>query len=330
MHNEPIFMSNSADETMLTRLRTYQSVFGFSWNRDVLDNHLKRVAEQTDPSRPIIRSSGELAVPPLGKGTDAHLYFGWYSAFGTLPDAEKFFTFMQGTLRFVTEFGAQSFPNSESCQRFMPAEWEEDIRMLDSEQLAQHHGFQPEVMSRWLPWRTARTLDELVAMTQDYQITINRYYLDRLRYHKYRPTGGILAFMFCDPFPAVLWSVVDYWRVPKRSYYAMQQAFSPQYIFTSLLPQPYHVADRIDLPIYVVNDAQTPLTHGHVQATLHAPDGQTLAVIEHTITLEADCVAQEIDRLRFIPTHTGQYMLELALTAVPHEVRQTYPIAVET
>jgi beta-mannosidase len=325
MHNEPIYISDSSDETMFTRFRTYQSVVGFSWNRDVLDKHLKRVAEQTDPSRPIIRSSGEVAIPPFGQGTDAHVYFGWYQAYGTLQDAEKFFKFMQRSLQFVTEFGAQSFPNSESCRRFMP----EDVHELDTAQLAQRHGFQPEVMSRWLPWRTAHTLDELVTMTQDYQIAINRYYIDRLRYHKYTPTGGILAFLFCDPFPAVLWSVVDYWRVPKQSYSALQQAFSPQYVFTLLLPQPYHVADRIDLPIYVVNDAQEVCEQAQVRATLYGTDGQELATIQHTIMIEADCQAQEVDKLRFIPEQSGQYTLELELTNVPYAVRQSYRIEIE-
>lgn len=138
MHNEPVFVGDTSDETLMTRLRTYHTTLGFSWNRDVLDTQLKQVAEHEDQQRPVIRSSGELYVPRLRAGTDAHTYFGWYRAYGTLHDAETLLQRFPTNLRFITEFGAQSFPNLESCQKFMPT----DINAIDFEYLAQRHGFQ--------------------------------------------------------------------------------------------------------------------------------------------------------------------------------------------
>ncbi len=324
MHNEPIFMADTADESLPTRARIYQSIFGFSWNRDVLDTTLKRVAEQEDPSRPVVRSSGEFDIPIVRPGTDAHAYFGWYASHGTLQRFETLSNLVPGNLRFLTEFGAQSFPNVESCIKFMPA----DRAHIDFAHLAKHHSFQPEIMGNWLPLDEARSLEELVAMSQDYQIFINRFYIDHLRYHKYRPTGGIVPFMFCDSYPAILWSVVDYWRVPKRSYYAMRLAFSPQYAFTRFLPKTYHVADRIELPIYVVNDAQHAVYDAHVHACMRGPDGTELATLAHTLSLEADCMAWEVDRLRFTPTQPGCYTFEIALTGVAQEVQHAYEIHV--
>lgn len=325
MHNEPIFMADTADESMPTRARIYQSIFGFSWNRDVLDTKLKRVAQQEDPSRPVVRSSGEFDIPIVRPGTDAHAYFGWYASHGTLQRFEMLSKLTPGNLRFLTEFGAQSFPNVESCVKFMPA----DRTQIDFAHLAKHHSFQPEIMGNWLPLDQARSLEELVAMSQNYQIFINRFYIDHLRYHKYRPTGGIVPFMFCDSYPAILWSVIDYWRVPKRSYYAMRLAFSPQYAFTRFSPKIYHVADRIELPIYVVNDAQHVVYDAHVYARMCNPDGTELATVAHTLSLEADCMAREVDRLRFTPTQPGCYTLEIALTGVAQEVEHAYEIHVE-
>jgi beta-mannosidase len=324
MHNEPLFVGDTADETVPTRLRTYGSTFGFSWNRDVMDTQLKRVTEEEDPQRPVVRSSGELYVPYVREGTDAHAYFGWYSSYGTLADAENLRRRMPTNLRFVTEFGAQSFPNLESCQRFMPA----DITEIDFEYLAQRHSFQGDVMHKWIPWREAASLEELVRMTQDYQMFINRYYVDRLRYYKYRPTGGIVPFVFLDPYPAVLWSIVDYWRVPKQSYYALRMAFSPQYAFSIFDPRVYQLAEPVDLPVYVVNDAQQQVTGAQLTTRLCNPEGADIAVVEHTLSLEADCQAREIDRLRLTPTMRGRYTLDVSLTGVEQETHQVYHVEV--
>ncbi|NJK80337.1 MAG: glycoside hydrolase [Chloroflexaceae bacterium] len=325
MHNEPIFVADTNDETVPTRARTYASVFGFSWNRDVMDTALKRVAEREDPTRPVVRSSGEFYVPFVRDGTDAHAYFGWYATYGTLRDLENALrTVMKVNIRFVTEFGAQSFPNLESSLRFMsPA-----MQDIDIDYLNQYHGFQAQIMDNWIPWRTASTLQEIIDMSQDYQIFINRYYIDRLRYYKYRPTGGIVPFMFIDPYPAILWSIVDYWRVPKRSYYAMQMAFAPQYAFTLVEARTYAVGEAIVLPIYAVNDAQHPVYDVHLSACLCDPAGAAIALIEHRIALDADCLAQEIDRLRLTTTTPGTYTLDVTLTNIEQETRQVYDITV--
>jgi beta-mannosidase len=229
------------------------------------------------------------------------------------------------TIRFVTEFGAQSFPNVESSARFMDA----DISKIDWDRLVARHHFQANVMDHWLDWRSAASLEELVRLTQDYQSAINRFYVDRLRYYKYRPTGGVVPFLFHDPNPAIQWSIVDYWRVPKRSYDALRLAFSPQYVFTLLNQDCYARGSALDLPIYIVNDAQRAVPVD-IRAQLLSPDGAELAAIARELTLPADCMAMEIERLRLTPDRPGTYRLALALrdgdaNGIAHE----YDIVVE-
>ncbi|NTV66033.1 MAG: glycoside hydrolase, partial [Oscillochloris sp.] len=185
-----------------------------------------------------------------------------------------------------------------------------------------------EIMDNWIPWREAESLAELIELTQDYQIFINRYYIDRLRYYKYRPTGGILPFLFVDPYPAILWSVVDYWRVPKRSYYAMRMAFSPQYAFCLFHPRAYALGEAVELPLYAVNDAQHTVGGLRLLARLHDPAGTLLGEVARTFDLAPDCPPREIDRLRLTPTLRGRFTLAIELTGVPHEVRQIYVIEV--
>jgi beta-mannosidase len=165
-------------------------------------------------------------------------------------------------------------------------------------------------------------------MTQDYQIFINRFYIDRLRYRKYRPTGGIVAFMFLDSYPAVSWSVVDYWRIPKRSYAALRMAYNPQYAFAIFEPHIYRMAEPVELPVYVVNDAQYLVPEAHLTVRLTNPEGIEIAAVEHVLTLEADCLAWEVDRLRLTPTMQGQYKLSLGLVGVEPETHQVYHVEV--
>jgi beta-mannosidase len=204
-----------------------------------------------------------------------------------------------------------------------------DIDKIDWDRLVTRHQFQANVMEHWLDWRAARSLEELVKLTQDYQSAINRFYIDRLRLRKYRPTGGVVPFLFQDPNPAVLWSVIDYWRVPKRSYHALRLAFSPQYIFTLLNQDHYARGVAIDLPVYIVNDAQHAVPVD-LRARLLSPDGAELAAVERALTLPADCMAMEIERLRLTPERRGTYRLALALRngeadGIAHE----YDIVVE-
>ena len=108
------------------------------------------------------------------------------------------------------------------------------------------------------------------------------------------------------------WSIVDYWRVPKRSYDAMRLAFSPQYSFTLLEPDQYPVGQPIELPIYIVNDAQRSVP-AQLNARLISTAGGQLARVERELTLPPDCMALEIDRLRLTPDRPGTYRLLLAL-----------------
>jgi beta-mannosidase len=325
MHNEAVFTVDTADERRRTRWRTYNSSLGFNWTRDVLDTQLQRVAQQEDHWRPVVRSSGEPNIPRYREGTDAHFYFGWYASYGTLQDAEMLRRRLPGNMRFVTEFGAQSFPNRESCVKFMHS----DIKQIDFELLSRRHSFQSEVMARWIPWRSARSLDELIELTQEYQCFINRYYIDRLRVAKYRPTGGIVPFMFQDSNPAVQWSILDYWRVPKRSYAAMRMAFSPQYACAIFEPRSYRVGEPVHITLYAVNDARRAVEEAQLHARLGDGNGAELARVSRSLRLGADCLAFEVDRLRFTPSRPGRYMLELALWGVGcATVEQRYMIEV--
>jgi beta-mannosidase len=323
MHNEAVHVADTRDERLLTRLRTYLSVFVYNWNRDVLDSTLQREVAAIDATRPSVRSSGEYAIPLWHTGTDTHFYYGWYKIYGALATWEKLIETFPNNARFVTEFGAQSFPNYESAIKFMDA----DIRKLDVATLMRKHCFQPHMLEYWMDWQSAPDLPHLIDMTQDYHSMINRHYIDRLRLRKYAPTGGILPFMFTDANPAISWAIVDYWRVPKRVYYAMQMAFRPQYVFCVMASTRVAQGVPINLPVTVVNDAQHAVAVT-IDMQLRAPDGSRMAQNHVQRTLPPDCMAMQVDELRVTPTQRGTYVLELRLTTAHDQMQQQYNIEV--
>ncbi len=323
MHNEAVHVADTRDERLLTKLRVYASVFLYNWNRDVLDSALQRDVAMLDTTRPTVRSSGEYAIPLWHKGTDTHFYYGWYNIYGALATWEKLITTFPDNARFVTEFGAQSFPNYASAIKFMDT----DVKALDVATLQRRHCFQPDMLSYWMDWRSAPNLQALIDMTQAYHSMVNRHYIDRLRLRKYAPTGGILPFMFTDANPAISWAIVDYWRVPKRVYYDMQMAFRPQYIFCVMAQNRVACGEAVTLPISVVNDAQHDVATT-IEIQLRAPDGSQVAHNHMQRTLPRDCMAMVVDELRMTPTQRGQYVLTLRLTTAHDAMQQQYNIEV--
>ena len=83
------------------------------------------------------------------------------------------------------------------------------------------------------------------------------------------------------------------------------------------------------MPIYLVNDAQNQVA-AELSAWLSDAAGGELARIERALTLPADCMAMEVDRLRFTANCPGTYQLVLALRAGGAPLlEQSYEIVVQ-
>ncbi|HEM61641.1 MAG TPA: glycoside hydrolase [Chloroflexi bacterium] len=320
MHNEPGLQPEPAGRRWRWVARILFSLLFYNWNRDVMDSQLKEKVEGLDASRFVVRSSGEWGVPLLRKGTDSHLYYGWYRE----PGPGQKLVGLRERLRFVTEFGAQSFPNLESSLRFMAAE----LAQVDWNRLEERHSLQRAIMDKWVDAGACDCLEELIEASQEYQISVNRAYIDHLRFAKYRPTGGILGFSFHDSNPAVQWSIVDYWRVPKRSYHHMQRAFHPQYVFTLLERDRYAVGEEIPVPVYVVNDSLQAYDEVQVSAEIVNGDGQTTTSVSLSTTLGADCEVTLVRLLHFRFAEAGERRVRLTLEYGDEVFENEYPLLV--
>ncbi|MCB9476981.1 MAG: glycoside hydrolase [Deltaproteobacteria bacterium] len=276
-HNESFFVFDTAEESPRVLAKTVFTLAIWSWNRDVMDTGTKAAVGMIDPMRLVVRSSGE--IPFLREGTDFHFYGGWYRIMGTMRAFDRICRRGGGhpkALRFITEFGAQSFPNLENATKFMDA----DIEKIDWKHLEARHSLQPALMEHWTP-RAGHDLASYIQATQDYQSRLNRHYIDRLRRLKYRPNGGAISFMFLDPNPAILWSVVDYWRTPKSSFAKLADAFRPVYAFAILDKDRYRKGETAPVRVYAVNDERRPIPDARVHVRI--TDDENRPLIDETV-----------------------------------------------
>jgi beta-mannosidase len=216
-----------------------------NWNRDVLDKRLRETIGRVDGSRPIVPSSG--VSPLFGEGADSHLYFGWY--IGQMQMLEPFCAMDRKLLRFITEYGAQAYPSQESFRRIQNVD---SLKDIDWYELEKRHMLQRYRMDQYTP--ESGELNEYIEASQAYQARLIKYYNEYFRKLKYKPCSGAVHFMFNDCCPTITWSVLDYWRIPKKGYDALKESFRPLHVMSDFPKSDYKRGATITLQVYAVND----------------------------------------------------------------------------
>jgi beta-mannosidase len=303
-HDEPVPLASQVEaDSARRRLRRFVRQQAPTWNKSVLDRWVKRAFEQADPSRPAIAHSGVLPHLPQLDGTDSHLWIGWHR--GDVGELAERARTLPRLVRFVSEFGAQSVPQSAD-EYVDAAAWPD----LDWDDLAAHHGLEidvmrgrhpPEQFASFAAWRTA---------TQRYQATLLRNHIETLRRLKYRPTGGFCFSWLADAGPMISASVLDHERQPKLAWQAVIDACRPVIVVCDALPDPLVAKDSVTLRVHVVNDLREAIgATVSVAATWRGGNDQWGFRGE----VEADDVAL-VGTVRFdVPSAAGELLLGLAL-----------------
>ena len=232
---------------------------------------------------------------------DLHFYSGWYpgDAFGeTMYDLAQF---TPEHFAVVTEYGAQALPTQETLNAILPP------RAADVAAVAARpaHPQTPLHAARVaVPRRAGRDgWQDLIAKSQAYQALVLKFHTEHYRRMKYEPCNGALMFTFNDCWPAVTWSVVDYYRRPKQGYYALQQAFAPLHVMLNwTAPLAATLGSPWQAEIIVVNDlprAFPGLTAGWL--VRHDATGAILGEGSLPCDVAADCPATPIGTLPLHP-----------------------------
>ncbi|MFV0307263.1 MAG: glycoside hydrolase family 2 protein [Desertimonas sp.] len=260
-HDEPDASApGDGDGRRLSRLGRAAARQLPSWNRSVLDRWIKRALEQSDPTRPVVAHGGVAPNLPRLDGTDRHLWLGWRRGeIGDLADRARL---VPRSVRFVSEFGSQSVPDT-SADMIEPARWPD----LDWERLARHHGadvvrllarFPPEQSPTFAAWRLA---------TQRYQARLLREQIETLRRLKYRPSGGFTFSWLRDPAPMISAAVVDHAGQPKLAWQEVIEACRPVTLIPDPLPDEVLAGRRLRLEVHVVNDRRAAIDDAAVSVT---------------------------------------------------------------
>jgi beta-mannosidase len=321
-HNEPIRLDLDvdalADPDRMRQLgmRTLAAQQLPSWNRSILDRAVKRAIERTDGTRAVVPHSGVPPHLPRLRGTDSHLYFGWY--FGDERDLPAFARAVPSQVRFPTEFGAQAVPDSDG---FVGADRWPD---LDWERLATTHSLQRSILDRFVP-REGHTYESWKRATQEYQATLVRRHVETLRRLKYRPTGGFAQFCFADGHPAITWSVLDHERRPKLARAALAAACRPVIVVADRLPASVRAGDALALDVHVVSDRRTDVA-GRIDAMLEWDGGGHRWAFEGAVPADS-CV--RVGTVQFeVPDAPGRLTLRLSGTVGEDDVENTYATVV--
>jgi beta-mannosidase len=305
-HNEPTAAAIGIEgDTTRSRLRYLVGQQLPSWNKTVLDRWVRRAIEGVDPTRLVVPHSGGLPHFPTLDGTDSHFYFGWYH--GDVRDIERLASAVPRVVRFVSEFGSQSVP--DTADFIDPTAWPD----LDWEHLQLHHGLQKWAFDERVPPDQFATFDEWRRATQTYQAELIRHHIEVLRRLKYRPAGGFCMFALNDAAPVVSWSVLDSARRPKLAWDALVQACRPLIVVAERPPSIVTAGERLSLDVHAVNDLRHAVDPAVVDVVAHWAGGERRWRFGGSVGAD-ECV--KIGRIELeVPETLGALTFDLALTA---------------
>lgn len=239
-----------------------------------LDNALDALAARLDSSRVHHRDSGT---------GDGHPYPGWYG--GKVGDFAKL-----PKETFITEYGAQALPASETLRAMLPAS---ELSNKDDGRWEQwmFHDFQPSMTFDIAHIRRGLSLEDFINDSQRYQAQLTRFATETYRRAKWKGSTGIYQFMFVDDWPSITWSVVDYFRRTKPGYAALSNSMQP------VLPSiEYQIDDREkSLALHIVNDLLTVFPKAALKWRIVSLDGKPGTVSSRTLDIPADTAFKVVD-----------------------------------
>ncbi len=227
-----LWCGNNEDYQIVESLNAYDPSFDGDFRqtafpaREIYERLLPRICAELDPTRPYWPGSpyGGASVLDQTVG-DRHTWDIWHGAMADYQDYPRY------SGRFVSEFGMQALPNLPTIEAFCPPE----DRTLESAALRYHNkATDGELrLNHYLERNVGRAeaLPEYIYLTQFVQAeaAAAAYEGWRLgwRGERRRAIGGALIWQLNDCYPAISWSLVDYYLRPKPAYYRVKRALAP-------------------------------------------------------------------------------------------------------
>jgi beta-mannosidase len=232
---------------------------------------LRQVVEEEDPPRPFLPSS-----PSDG---DQHNWHVWHHF--EPPSAYRC-----DRASFASEFGLQASPDLDALSRFIPME-----ELWPAGPSWAFHGAGMEKL-----WRYGRpfagggepSLETFVRASQQAQSQGLQIAIEHYRRRKGEGCGGALLWQLNEPWPAVSWAVVDYFRQPKPAYETVRRLFNPLLISVDYPLRRFRAGDQFCASLWIVNDWPKPLPDCCLEAVLEDGSGRPVHRFRRALDVAAN------------------------------------------
>jgi beta-mannosidase len=234
-------------------------------NRGLL-NMLEEQVRAEDGTRPFRKTSP-------GRG-NSHNWLVWH---GKAPITE----YQKDLSPFVSEFGLQSIPHVSSLSRFLPGD-----ELFPPRHAWRYHCAQLEKLQRYVSPMSPDTLERLIEASQKVQALGLQLAIEHFRRRKYH-TSGCMIWQLNDPWPAISWSIIDYYRQPKLAWERLKSIYNPILVSLEYPPRVYRAGDHFRARVWCINDLISPCSQSRLEVQL---DGR--AVFSQTVSLPPDSCQQ--------------------------------------
>jgi beta-mannosidase len=127
-------------------------------------------------------------------------------------------------------------------------------------------------------------LEEFVATSQRMQALGLQFAIERMRSRK-GEAGGLCLWQFNEPWPAISWAILDYFRRPKLAYQRLKDLYNPVLVGLKFSPPCYRQGDTLQADIWAANDGLESLSDCRLLIELDSE-----RIYEEPVTLPPDSV----------------------------------------
>ncbi len=180
--------------------------------------------------------------------------------------------------RFASELGLQAPPGTASLRRFIPPD-----QLWPPGPSWSHHGAELRKL-----WRYARplltggesTLESFILASQRAQAHGLQIAIEHFRRRKAQGHGGVLLWQLNEPWPAISWALLDFYRQGKLAFETVSRLFNPVLVSIQYPLERFQPEDRLEASMWIINDQALALTNCEVEVVLWDREGR--AAKQHT------------------------------------------------
>lgn len=246
----------------------------------------------------------------------------------------------QAQAGFVSEYGSLSLPTLESLRKELSPEdmWSErNISLprwhnlpINVSAYSYLSSFDYDGVASLLDRvnqyvdRHVQSVQELIDDSQLYQAFLMKYATEAYRRKKYDPVNGTRFWDYGEVWPGIRWGIIDYFRIPKMSYYSVKQAqarFALNFAYEEALESQVS-GKRLQIPVWIINDYAQSFA-GTVQCEIEDLSGHVIWSRVFNASVPADD-KQQVGIVDWIVSDTpGIYVLRADAKMAGDKVQAT-------